>query len=134
MYREELAKLGKPDPGPMPQGPSNVSFVAENPDEYWEQIAPHVLHETNIYARWSQKAGTHSPYRHHDDPSTLRETGAYKVYTPQQLIDEARDMDKAQPIQFHPLCGGIHPDLAWRSLNLWSGEVLPALREEGLAP
>ena len=48
-YREELQKLGKPDPGPMPAAPSTVTFVAENPDAYWEQIAPHVQHETNIY-------------------------------------------------------------------------------------
>ena len=57
MYREELAKVGKPDPGPMPEAPATVTFVADNPDEYWDAIAPHVQHETNIYAKWSTKAG-----------------------------------------------------------------------------
>jgi hypothetical protein len=28
---------------------------------------------------------------------------------------------------FHPLCGGIHPDLAWQSLHLFADQVLPAL-------
>jgi hypothetical protein len=28
---------------------------------------------------------------------------------------------------FHPMCGGISPDLAWSSLRLFENEVLPAL-------
>jgi hypothetical protein len=42
-------------------------------------------------------------------------------------------MVREQPIQFHPLCGGISPELAWQSLKLFSDRVLPALQEEGLA-
>ncbi|MEH6583818.1 MAG: LLM class flavin-dependent oxidoreductase [Halioglobus sp.] len=133
MYREELAKLGKPDPGPMPEAPATVTFLSNTPDEYWEAIAPHLLHETNIYARWSEKAGTDSPYRHFDCTDELRDSGAYKVYRPDELVDAAKTMSGAQPIMFHPLCGGIHPDLAWQNLQLWEDEVLPVLREEGLA-
>ena len=124
-YRDELAKLGKPDPGPMPAAPATVTFVAEDPDAYWQKIAPHVLHETNIYARWAEQAQTFSPYKHYDNTDDLRASGAYKVYRPQELIDAAREMIMAQPIQFHPLCGGIAPDLAWQSLNLFMDEVMP---------
>jgi hypothetical protein len=28
---------------------------------------------------------------------------------------------------FHPLCGGIPPELAWESLRLYEHEVLPRL-------
>jgi hypothetical protein len=42
-------------------------------------------------------------------------------------------MVSAQPIMFHPLCGGIHPELGWQSLKLFVTDVLPALREEGIA-
>jgi len=42
-------------------------------------------------------------------------------------------MVEAQPIMFHPLCAGIHPDLAWSSLHLFMDEVMPILREEGVA-
>ncbi len=133
MYREELAKLGKPDPGPMPDAPSTVSFVSNSPDEYWEKIAPHVLHEMNSYAAWAEKAGTDSPYQHYSNTDDLRASGAYKVYRPDELVAAAELMSERQPIMFHPLCGGIHPDLAWESLTLWAQEVLPALREAGLA-
>ena len=132
LYREELRALGKPDPGPMPEAPSTVHFVAEDPDAYWEQIAPHVQHETNMYAKWAGKARVHSPYRHYDDTDELRASGAYQVLTPQQLIEEARRMVPAQPIMFHPLCGGISPDLAWQSLRLFADEVLPTLQAESL--
>jgi alkanesulfonate monooxygenase SsuD/methylene tetrahydromethanopterin reductase-like flavin-dependent oxidoreductase (luciferase family) len=132
-YREELKKLGKPDPGPMPAAPSTVTFVSEEPDAYWEKIAPHILHETNIYARWAEKARVFSPYKHYENSDDLRASGAYRVYTPAALVEEARAMVREQPIQFHPLCGGIHPDLAWQSVRLFADQVLPTLREEGLA-
>tara|TARA_B110000503_G_scaffold85816_1_gene130709 strand:+ start:38737 stop:39729 length:993 start_codon:yes stop_codon:yes gene_type:complete len=132
-YRQALIAQGEPDPGPMPSAPSTVTFVAEDPDAYWQKIAPHVQHETNIYAAWAEQAKVFSPYKHFDSSDELRASGAYKVYRPQELIAAARDMVSAQPIMFHPLCGGIHPDLAWQSLKLFNDEVLPTLREEGIA-
>jgi alkanesulfonate monooxygenase SsuD/methylene tetrahydromethanopterin reductase-like flavin-dependent oxidoreductase (luciferase family) len=132
-YREELKKLGKPDPGPMPAAPTTVTFVAEDPEAYWQKIAPHVQHETNMYARWAEQAQVFSPYKHYDNCDDLRASGAYKVYRPKELIDAARDMVSAQPIMLHPLCGGIHPDLAWQSLELFIDEVMPTLRQEGIA-
>ncbi|MCB1704786.1 MAG: LLM class flavin-dependent oxidoreductase [Halioglobus sp.] len=132
-YREELKAQGKPDPGPMPAAPSTVTFVAADPDAYWQQIAPHVQHETNTYARWAEKAQVFSPYRYFDNCDELRASGAYRVYHPQQLIEAARSMVSAQPIMLHPLCGGIHPDQAWQSLELFGEEVLPTLNAEGIA-
>jgi alkanesulfonate monooxygenase SsuD/methylene tetrahydromethanopterin reductase-like flavin-dependent oxidoreductase (luciferase family) len=132
-YREELKKLGKPDPGPMPTAPSTVSFIAQNPDTYWQKIAPHVLHETNMYAQWAEKAGVFSPYRYYENGDDLRTSGAYKVYRPKDLIAAARSMISAQPIMLHPLCGGIPPELAWQSLELFAEEVLPTLKAEGIA-
>lgn len=132
-YREELRKMGKPDPGPMPTAPSTVTFVAEDPDAYWRQIAPHVMHESNTYARWAEQSRVFTPYHHYDNDADLRASGAYKVYRPQELIAAAREMVSAQPIMLHPLCGGIHPDLAWQSLKLFMEAVMPTLRSEGIA-
>jgi alkanesulfonate monooxygenase SsuD/methylene tetrahydromethanopterin reductase-like flavin-dependent oxidoreductase (luciferase family) len=132
-YREALKAQGKPDPGPMPAAPSTVTFVAEDPDAYWQKIAPHVQHETNTYALWAEKAQVFSPYKHFDNCDDLRASGAYKVYRPLELIEAARGMISAQPIMFHPLCGGIHPDLAWQSLKLFVDKVMPTLQEEGIA-
>ena len=116
----------------MPAAPSTVTFVAEDPDAYWEKIAPHAQHETNMYAQWAEKAQVFTPYRHHDNLDELRGSGAYIVYRPQELIDAARNMISAQPIMFHPLCGGINPELGWDSLNLFLGKVMQPLSEEGI--
>jgi alkanesulfonate monooxygenase SsuD/methylene tetrahydromethanopterin reductase-like flavin-dependent oxidoreductase (luciferase family) len=132
-YREELKQLGKPDPGPMPAAPATVTFVAQDPDAYWQKIAPHVQHETNVYAQWAEQAQIITPYKHFDDLEELRASGAYKVYRPGELIDAARGMVSAQPIMFHPLCGGIHPTLAWTSLKLFMSDVMPTLQTEGIA-
>jgi|AntAceMinimDraft_17_1070374.scaffolds.fasta_scaffold29976_1 alkanesulfonate monooxygenase SsuD/methylene tetrahydromethanopterin reductase-like flavin-dependent oxidoreductase (luciferase family) len=130
-YREELKALGKPDPGPMPSAPSTVTFVATDPDAYWQSIVPHLQHESNTYARWANDAQVFSPYKHFDNCDELRASAAYNVYRPRELIAAARGMVRAQPIMLHPLCGGIHPDLAWQSLELFANEVMPTLREEG---
>ncbi len=126
-YREELAKLGKPDPGPMSASSNTVFFVAADPDAYWQAIAPHLLHETNTYAAWAAQSGVFSPYQHYDDDAALRASGAYQVCTPAQLTAIARQMEATVPILFHPLCGGIHPDLAWQSLYLFAEQVVPEL-------
>ena len=116
----------------MPKAPSTVHFVSEEPDAYWDQIAAHVQHETNMYRKWADKAGVHSPYLHFEETDELRASGAYQVLTPEQLIDEARGMVPNQPIMFHPLCGGIRPALAWQSLELFKARVLPTLKKENL--
>ena len=127
MYREELAKLGKADPGPMAASATSVVFVAEDPDAYWRQIAPHLHHETNLYAEWSDNAGTHSPYRYCETLDDVRLSPSYQVFTPDQMVEYCSTLDGAASVLFHPLCGGIHPDLAWQSLRLFSDKVLPRL-------
>ena len=127
MYREELEKLGKPDPGPMPASATSVVFVAEDPDAYFAQIAPHLQHETNMYANWSSKAGTHSPYIHCETLEDVRNSPSYKVFSPDQMVDYCNSLDDSATVLFHPLCGGISPDLAWQSLQLFADKVLPRL-------
>ena len=48
-----------------------------------------------------------------------------RVLTPAEFVEEMR----AAPFPFalfHPLCGGMPPELAWSSLHLFEHEVLPA--------
>lgn len=126
-YRDEVVALGRPDPGPAPIGPNQVVALAEDPDEGWEQMAPFFLHETNAYGAWQSQDDVASPYRTVTDADELRATGQYRVLSPEQFVAE----QKASPFPFalfHPLCGGLPPDLAWSSLRLFEREVLPAFR------
>ena len=126
-YREERVRLGHPDPGPAPGGVSSFVHVATDPEAAWERIAPHALHETNAYGRWMVEAGTAGPFRPSDDADDLRASGAYAVWTPDEMIERARAMAPFDVIALHPLMGGLDPELAWESLHLIETKVMPAL-------
>jgi alkanesulfonate monooxygenase SsuD/methylene tetrahydromethanopterin reductase-like flavin-dependent oxidoreductase (luciferase family) len=126
-YRDEVQELGRPDPGPCPVPANQVVALAEDPEAGWAAMAPYFLHEMNAYGTWQAQEGVATPYRKTDDADDLRESGQYRVVTPEQFVAEAR----AAPFpfaMFHPLCGGMPVDLAWSSLELFEQKVLPAFR------
>ena len=129
IYRKERVKLGKPDPGPLSRTAGGFLYVAEDPDAAWERIAPYAMHETNAYGKWMAEAGAAGPYKTVTDANALRATGQYVVVTPDQLIETARGMGPMDGILFHPLMGGMDPELSWASLRLFESKVLPALRQ-----
>jgi alkanesulfonate monooxygenase SsuD/methylene tetrahydromethanopterin reductase-like flavin-dependent oxidoreductase (luciferase family) len=124
-YRDEVQKLGGADPGPSAIGENRVIALAEDAEKGWAEMAPFFLHETNAYGVWQAQDDVASPFRSVSDIDQLRATGQYRVLSPGQFVDEM----KAAPFpsaMFHPLCGGMPPDLAWSSLRLFEHEVLPA--------
>lgn len=129
VYRAERKRLGKPDPGPIPRTAGNFLYVAEDKDTAWKRIAPHALHEMNAYGKWMAEAGTSGPYAPIGDPDALRASGHYPIYTPDELVGIARGMGPMDSLLFHPLCGGMDPELSWASLRLFERAVLPRLRE-----
>jgi alkanesulfonate monooxygenase SsuD/methylene tetrahydromethanopterin reductase-like flavin-dependent oxidoreductase (luciferase family) len=126
-YRDEMLKLGKPDPGPARGGSSEVTALASDEEAGWQAMAPFFLHETNAYGAWKLEAGEATPYEVFADTDALRAANRYHVITPAQMVAQL----KAAPYpiaQFHPLCGGMPIDTAWESLKLFENEVLPAFR------
>lgn len=125
-YRAELARLGKPVPPPMPAMTEKVMFihVSKDPDRDWARIAPHALHENNEYGAWA-KGEPQYPYQPTSDVNSLRESGLYRVLTPEETISLAKRMGY---LGLKGLMGGMDPDLAAESLALVEKEVLPALR------
>ncbi|MGW1029114.1 LLM class flavin-dependent oxidoreductase [Streptomyces sp. NPDC002577] len=124
-YRDEVRKLGRPDPGPGSLGDTRVVALAEDPDKGWEQMAPYFLHETNAYGTWHVPGDLTAPYRTVADVDELRATGQYRVLAPEQFAAELA----ASPYpfaQFHPLCGGMPIELAWSSLRLFERDVMPS--------
>jgi alkanesulfonate monooxygenase SsuD/methylene tetrahydromethanopterin reductase-like flavin-dependent oxidoreductase (luciferase family) len=124
-YRDEVLRLGHPDPGPSPVGTNQTVALAEDADRGWEQMAPFFLHETNAYGMWQAQDDVASPYRSVSDSDELRATGQYRVVTPDEFIAEQRDSPFPFAF-FHPMCGGMPIDLAWSSLHLFEHQVLPA--------
>ena len=124
-YRDEVQRLGRPDPGPCPIGTNQVVALAEDPEKGWEQMAPYFLHETNAYGTWQAQDDVASPYHSVSDTDELRTTNQYRVISPAQFIEEQKDSPFPFEL-FHPLCGGMPIELAWSSLHLFENHVLPA--------
>ncbi|MFP6663043.1 MAG: LLM class flavin-dependent oxidoreductase [Deltaproteobacteria bacterium] len=130
MYREELQKLGKPDPGPPAPSLPMFVHISEDPDAAWEQIAPHALHESNAYGHWMAEAGLDGPYAEFADEDALRRSGKYLVVTPEEMIELCRGLGAGGNVAMHPLMGGLDPEIGWQSLRLLETKVLPILRAE----
>jgi alkanesulfonate monooxygenase SsuD/methylene tetrahydromethanopterin reductase-like flavin-dependent oxidoreductase (luciferase family) len=128
-YRDELAKVGKPDPGPYAGGDTSFFHVAVDVNEGWAAIAPYALHEVNSYGQWMAEAGVEETggYQTVTDADALRQTGQYRVVTPDDLVVELKEKGPNGFTLFHPLMGGIPPEVAWESLHLFEREVLPRL-------
>ena len=123
---EIARRLGRGDPGPPAHG--LLVWVAEDPDAFWEQLAPHALHENNSYGRWYTEYGAWNGYETAVDTDELKKARRYRILTPDQLIERARRLAPTDEITLHPMVGGFDPDLAWQSLRLLESKVLPALR------
>jgi alkanesulfonate monooxygenase SsuD/methylene tetrahydromethanopterin reductase-like flavin-dependent oxidoreductase (luciferase family) len=125
-YEAERERLGLPagfvmSPG---TGPLNV-FVSDDPDRTWAEIGEHLLHDARSYAQWQLDA--HMVTAALDTATTvdeLRRNDVYTVVTPDECVALVRANGS---LALHPLCGGIPPDIAWRSLELVAANVLPGL-------
>ncbi|CAI7975197.1 Flavin-dependent oxidoreductase, luciferase family (Includes alkanesulfonate monooxygenase SsuD and methylene tetrahydromethanopterin reductase) [Frankia sp. Hr75.2] len=129
-YRDEVQRLGRPDPGPSPIGATRTTVLAEDPDKGWQQMAPYFLHQMNTYGAWQAQADVSTPYHSVADVDELRASGQFRVGTPDQLVTELR-ASRTPFANFHPLCGGMPIDLAWSSLRLFEREVLPRVAPGG---
>ncbi|MCW2525167.1 MAG: hypothetical protein JWM76_27 [Pseudonocardiales bacterium] len=129
LYRAECERLGRPA-GPVERCnfPRYV-HVTEDPEKTWQEIGRNVLHEHNSYGRWSAAAGgVDTGFAHGQqltDVSGLRDSPLYAVVTPSECVELWRSLDEYDLLRIKPLMGGIAPEVAWRSLELFASEVLP---------
>lgn len=125
-YEAECARVGfQGGFVSLPGGPGFV-HVAEDPDAAWKTIAPHALYDAGTYASWQtpgQRSEMHVEAKSVDD---LKKSGVYAVLTPDECIALARQQGR---VILHPLMGGLAPDFAWRSLELFEKKVLPKIRQ-----
>ena len=136
VFNAERERLGLP-PGP-PKFYGSASWflhVAEDPEKAWDVIAPHAVHESNSYAEWStqRKGASMFGLAGLKDTATIRsETARYRVVTPEECIALAHEFGRGGTLGFSPLMGGLDPQFAWESLELFEARVLPAIAGAGL--
>ena len=124
VYHAEAERVGRP-PGaclvPSACSPSSV-FVAEDLDEAWATIGPHLLHDAVAYGAWMGEDHDAVTRSRATTVEELRaEQGNYRILTP----DEAVELVRANGyLGLQPLCGGLDPERAWAALRLVVDDVL----------
>jgi alkanesulfonate monooxygenase SsuD/methylene tetrahydromethanopterin reductase-like flavin-dependent oxidoreductase (luciferase family) len=111
----------------VPTDTVTAAFVAEDPDKMWAAIGGNILHDAQMYRSWNEVSGRVVPdsITTADSVDELRAVGfPYRVFTPDEAVEEIRTSGF---LNLHPLCGGIAPELAWPSLELFASDVLPRL-------
>jgi alkanesulfonate monooxygenase SsuD/methylene tetrahydromethanopterin reductase-like flavin-dependent oxidoreductase (luciferase family) len=127
-YRELCAGAGVKPVVIMP-GATNrgMIYLHEDPDRAWAELGDYILWEAVTYGGWSsdERSLMHLP-----GVQTLEEvrtSGRYRFLTPEQLVAEVRADERYGPVVLHPLVGGMPIDEAWKSVQLLTDRVLPAL-------
>jgi hypothetical protein len=125
MYAAEAERVGR-EPGaclvPTAASPSSL-FVAEDLDAAWTEIGPHLLHDAQTYGAWLGDAHDAVTRSTATTVEELRaEEGNYRIVTPDEAVELVRTYGY---LGLQPLCGGLAPEAAWRSLRLIESEVLP---------
>ena len=128
-YDEEAATTGNPTGNyrVVPKGFPTSLFVAEDLDQAWRDYGPYMLHDAMVYGEWLDAVGSGaSTYSAAKTVDQLRaENGSYRIVTPQQAVEL---IGQYGYLVVQPLCGGIPPELAWKSLRLIEEKVLSAVR------
>jgi len=128
-YREECLQLGRDDPGEYPrQGPIFL-WVARDTEAGWREVMPHVLHQLRSYSEWTRAAfgKPAGPYAGAIDEHSVRDSGAYRVVTPEQAVALARELGDHAVLYLNPLLAGMDTAASWRMLRLFEETVLPHL-------
>jgi len=125
-YRDECAKSGATPAIVMPAGEPCYIHVADDPERTRAEIAENILHDAQSYAAWQQRDSGSivlEQLRSVDDLATSR---VYRVMTPDEVVAQA---SATGVLMFHPLVGGLSPELGWESLRLFAEKVAPRLGE-----
>ena len=111
----------------MPGADTVMLHVADDPDKVWATYGQHMLHEATTYADWQTpdiSSAVHSHARTVDD---LRAEGIYQVRTPDEVVAMGEAQGSEASFCLHPLVGGMPIEEGWRSLTMFTEQVLPRL-------
>ena len=111
----------------LPEGPGFV-HLADDPDKAWAEVGEHILYEAKVYASWQQPGQRSHVTDYADTVEELRAGGRYLILTPDECVEMANGLGPMGSLIFHPLIGGMPPEQAWSSLELYASKVAPALR------
>lgn len=98
-----------------PADTATTVFVADDVDRAWDELGPYLMHDVRAYASWNEGDQSTASLSFVTTAEELRaENRSHRILA----VDEAVELVRAgQPLQLHPLIGGLPPDIAWRYLE-----------------
>ena len=128
-YNDECAKVGFAHGFASVPTRSGFMHISNDPERDWARIAPHALHEAQVYASWQRK-GQHSAVSVEgaETIDDLKASGVYRILTPAECVEMCEQAGPFGSVLFHPMMGGLPPEIGWESLELFANEVLPIIR------
>ncbi|MGA4839351.1 LLM class flavin-dependent oxidoreductase [Streptomyces sp. G45] len=126
-YEQKLVEYGTEGWTMMPAAETPLLHLAEDPDRAWAAYGEHFLHEARTYASWQSKDIRSAVRSAATTAAELRAEGVYRVLTPDECV--ALAAGGAPSLILHPLVGGMPLDEGWRSLRLFTDDVLPRLKD-----
>lgn len=100
-----------------------VCFVADDVEQAWEEIGPHLLHDARMYALWNPDNNTSAGISTAGTVAELREAASsHRIFSVSEAIEFVRG---GGMLNLAPLFGGLPPALAWPYLKRVAEVVLP---------
>jgi hypothetical protein len=106
-------------------------FLHEDPDRAWSELGEHYLWEARVYSGWGG-GEVHSFMHGAEKIETLddvKAAGRYRFMSPEQLIADVQE-NPDDHVVLHPLVGAMPIEEAWKSVQLLTDQVLPALKRQ----
>jgi alkanesulfonate monooxygenase SsuD/methylene tetrahydromethanopterin reductase-like flavin-dependent oxidoreductase (luciferase family) len=136
VYARALEAAGH-DPGTARMGGCVNLFLADDPEQAWPRIAPHLRYQWQSYENYAVEGTGREPRT--VDPEQLRTDGPpllprFDVVTPERAIERTRALLAGLPIShvyFWASIAGMPDDLVERHIELLAGKLVPALAEAG---
>ncbi len=129
-YRALCAEAGRtPLVVMQPPRSRGMVFLHEDPDRAWAELGEHYLWEAHVYAGWGE-GQIHSFMHGTEAMNTVEDVkaaGRYRFMTPEQLVADV-EANPEDHVVLHPLVGAMPIDEAWKSVQLLTDRVIPALR------
>lgn len=126
-YADECARLGTAPLFVARPGTLNFLHVTRDPERDWARIGPLALHDAALFRSWQPGTYRTAVESHIDTVEAMKAEGVYRICTPDEAVAAHRELPAGATLVLHPLMGGVHPDWAWESLELFAAEVLPRL-------
>jgi alkanesulfonate monooxygenase SsuD/methylene tetrahydromethanopterin reductase-like flavin-dependent oxidoreductase (luciferase family) len=128
-YHEALRELGK-DPSAYSVINTRQVYVADSEDQAWEEIAPGLMYQMELYGKWLGEGGIGNVGGYRPDAKELRRSSI--IGPPKRVIEQLKELVAKTPMTELAMFmqqPGLDPELAIRSLKRFGTEVLPVLRQ-----